>query len=184
MDNMHARMRVPERETARAAEAPAAEPESHRYASPRPAEPRGKQKPVRNRWLLPLLGIFVLAALLFGAWKLWFNGAGSDGINHDRYQIVYLVNNGTGINAYVGKLSKLPDGYFKLSDAFYFQVNGTTTEDNKANAADIKMIKPGEEVQAPEDTIIIPREQVLHYENLQDKGKVVEAIKKYNSEKK
>lgn len=183
MDNMQARMRGSEREPQRAT-APAVQDDAHRYVSPRPAAERPKKtKKSRAKWLWPLLALFVVAALAVGAWKMFF-GAGADGIDTSKYQAVFLADNNTGNNVYVGKLHKMPDGYFKLTDAFYFQSTPVAADDKEKASADLKLVKPGDEIHAPEDTVIIPREQILHYENLKDTGKVAEAIKKYHSEQK
>lgn len=137
----------------------------------------------KKNWLWLLIGLVVVGVLMTVAWKLFGNSYWT-GIDSSRYQVVFLADNNTNNNAYVGKLERLPDGYYRLKDAFYFQSTPAAAEDEKATAADIKLIKPGDEIHAPEDTIIIPREQILHYENLKDGGKVVDAIKKFHNDKK
>lgn len=132
MDNMHARMRVPEREQAPHHAAPAALDEPSRYTSPRPAvvEPRKKQKrglPVK--WLGLLLAVIVVAALVLGAWKMFFSGTGADGIDHGKYQALFLSNGTITNNVYFGKLERISDGYYKLTDAFYIKAAQASGEE-------------------------------------------------------
>ncbi len=182
MDNMHARMRVPEREAAKASAAPVHE-ESSRYVSPRTAaEPKRKKKSGAPKWIWPLIALVLLAGLAFGAWKLFFSGTGADGIDRGKYQAVFLSNGTITNNVYFGKLERMNDGYYKLTDAFYVKAAETTEENQDSN--DITLTKLGSEIYGPQDVLIIPREQVLYYQNMKDDSRITEAIKKYTSEKK
>jgi hypothetical protein len=45
------------------------------------------------------------------------------------------------------------------------------------------LIKLGNEVHGPEDSMVIERSQVLFFENLKNDGKVVDSINKYQNKK-
>ena len=188
MDNIHARMRVPERESAQAHSAITPAEESHRYSAPRPtAEPaRKKHKsrlPRKLLWLL--IALAVLAGVLFGAWKLFFSGAGADGIDRSKYQALFLSNGTITNNVYFGKLERISDGYYKLSDAFYIKAAQAAEDSKEQASSDLTLAKLGDtEIYGPQDTVIIPREQVLYYQNMKADSKIVEAISKYHSDKK
>lgn len=182
MDNMRARMRMPEREAAKAGVVSKQE-EHSRYVSPRPvAEPKRKKNSSVLKWLLPILVLALVLGLAFGAWKMFFSSTGADGIDRGKYQAVFLSNGTITNNVYFGKLERMNDGYYKLSDAFYVKAAETTEEDKPSS--DITLTKLGSEIYGPQDTLIIPREQVLYYQNMKDDSKITEAIKKYTNEKK
>lgn len=188
MDNMHARMRVPEREQSQQQQPTAAAPvdEPNRYVPSRPTvEPRKKQKQRLPKWVLLIVALAVVLALAFTAWKLFFNGAGADGIDHSKYQALFLSNGTITNNVYFGKLERTSDGYYKLTDAFYIKA-AQASSDSKATASnDLTLAKLGDtEIYGPQDTVIIPREQVLYYQNMKDDSKIVAAITKYHADKK
>lgn len=180
MDNMHARMRTPEHETPQAGAS--VQDDSRRYTSPRPAvAPQRKNKLAMTKWLGLLLVVIVVAGLAIGIFK-YSGGAGEDGIDHSKYQAVFLSNGTITNNVYFGKLERMSDGYYKLNDAFYVKAAATTEENKDSN--DITLTKLGSELYGPQDTLIIPREQVLYYQNMKDDSQVTEAIKKYTKENK
>lgn len=189
MDNMHARMRVPEREAAsqQSAATPAPADELNRYVPQRPAaevhKKRKRKLPIK--WLLPVVAIIVVAALAFGAWKLFFSGAGADGIDRGKYQALFLSNGTITNNVYFGKLERISDGYYRLTDAFYIKAAQASADDKTASSNDLTLAKLGDtEIYGPQDTVIIPREQVLYYQNMKPDSKIVAAITKYHSDKK
>lgn len=184
MDNMHARMRVPEREAERPQPAAPAAEDTHRYVSPRPvADTRKKQKGAgRKKWWL--VGIILVVALLgVGAWKVFAGGTGADGIDHSKYQALFLSNGTITNNVYFGKLERISDGYYRLTDVFYIKAAQASSDKSAAaNSNDLTLAKLGDtEIYGPQDTVIIPREQVLYYQNMKDDSKIVQAITKYHS---
>lgn len=138
---------------------------------------------------IPLLivgGIFLILAGLFVSW-LFSRSDSATTIDNGRYQAVYLVDN----NVYFGKVEILSNGYLKLKDVFYVQATSSAansdTQDPKDVPADqattdIKLIKPGSELHAPDDVMIINKDQVLYIQNLKTDGKVSDAIIKYHQQ--
>lgn len=145
---------------------------------------RGKM-PVK---LLALIGgVLVLAVL---GWAL-FNGAtrGAGGlVDNSKYQAVFLTNG----QVYFGKLTMLGNGYYKLTNIYYLQLNNSAQKDDpnpqktaegSNQNSDVQLIKLGSEVHGPEDAMIIEKNQVLFFENLTKDGKVSQSIQQYNAKK-
>jgi hypothetical protein len=96
-------------------------------------------------------------------------------VKKDRYQAVFL----NGGQAYFGKVKNLNDRYIDLGDIYYISTNGQTGNNQSAN---ISLVKLGSELHCPQDRMVINRDQVLFWENLNDDGKVVNAIKQWQKE--
>lgn len=137
-----------------------------------------------------------LATLLVGAlavlglaWWLLGGGSGTGAplIQGDKFQAVFLTNG----QVYFGKLTQQNSSYMKITNVFYLQRKTTTTDDktNPQNAAaqtanDVELIKLGNEIHGPDDTMIIPRDQILFYENLKSDGNVSKTITQYQQTQK
>ena len=129
-------------------------------------------------WVLYAVVIIALAYLVFvtkgfGIWK----NAGT-GLNSKQYQAVFLTNG----QVYFGKLSLEDSGHASLSDIYYLQVQQVQPESNETTQGKLTLIKLGNEIHGPDDQMTINTDQILFWENLKDEGKVVQAIKKYQSE--
>ena len=79
-----------------------------------------------------------------------------------------------------------------MSDIYYLQVqqpqpSGSAVADaTKSNqqdsvATDTQLVKLGQELHAPEDQMVINKDQILFWENIKDSGKVVQAIDAYKA---
>lgn len=113
------------------------------------------------------------------------------GIDTKRYQAVYLTNN----NVYFGKVHIMVNGSIFLTDSFRVEAASSTssaTQDASSSsssvtssndkASNIRLIKPGKELHAPDDTMLINRGSVLFIENLKVDGKVTQAILEYHKD--
>ena len=104
--------------------------------------------------------------------------------NKNEYQAVFLTNG----QVYFGKLADNGGNYIELTDIYYLQnqdQNKVQPKDQNANnQSNLSLIKLGKELHAPEDEMNISRQQVLFWENIQDNGKVAQAIKDYKAGKK
>lgn len=118
---------------------------------------------------------YVIASLvilaLVGAIAVELINRGETGVIKDRYQLVSLV---TG-ERYIGKLSNLSGEYATLTDVYYQQ--DAPVGQSQANATEITVAKLSASVAKPEDTMRIAKDKIVHWENLQDDGKIVQAIK-------
>lgn len=125
--------------------------------------------------------VVIVAVIIFGGWSVLTNVGGAGLIDGGRYQAVFLSNG----QVYFGKL-KIKGDYYVLNDIFYLQSStvGAASADPQDNTAanDVKLIKLGTEVHGPEDEMIIAKDQVLFFENLQDEenSTVVKSIKSYD----
>lgn len=130
-------------------------------------------------WVLYAIVIIALIYLLyatkgFGIWK----NAGT-GIEKSKYQAVFMANG----QVYFGKLNMTGDKMATLDDIYYLQVQQVQPKaETQSQQSKLTLIKLGNEIHAPEDKMYINTDQILFLENLKDEGKVVQAIKKYQSE--
>lgn len=96
-------------------------------------------------------------------------------VNKDLYQAVFL-NNG---QAYFGKVKDINSSYIDLQDIYYLY-NGSTDGQNAAQ--NLSLVKLGTELHCPKDQMIIYRDQVTFWENLDKEGKVAVAIKDWKDQ--
>ncbi len=159
----------------------AAPQQSTQYRQPR------HEAPKKSLWkkLLPIvLGVLVVGALGFAVWSTVF-GANSL-IDGGKYQAVFLTNG----QVYFGKLKKIDNNYYTLTDIYYLQASSTGAEnaenpqDTAQSNSDVQIVKLGTEIHGPEDKMVIGSEQVLFFENLTKEGKVSQAIVQYKTTKK
>lgn len=138
------------------------------------------RKPSKRMLIISVIVVILAAA---GGW-FGFRFIAYAGIDTVRYQAVYLDND----NVYFGKVEFLLNGNVILNDVYRVQAaDGGTGTDKDANAqaaADIRLIKPGNELHAPDDKMLISREKILFIENLKTDGKVTNAINEYQKQKK
>lgn len=140
----------------------------------RPVNKRGK-----------LIAVVIGALLVIGvAFALFhhFTNQTSAFIDTNKYQAIFLNNN----QVYFGKLQRLDDGSYRLTDVFYINdqnnsgaaTPGQTTEQaaQKSQSASPTLVKLGSELHGPEDQIIFNNSQVTFWENLKPDGKVSKAI--------
>lgn len=158
-----------------------AEPTSARVAST-PRQPGADSRTVAPskppiRLIAAIIGVILLLAGGLFAWSE-IKGAAPN-IDTSRYQAVFLLNG----DIYFGKLEPAGIAYMKLTNIYYIQspTAGSTDEQEQETTTDqnnIKLIKLGEEIYGPEDTMTISRDHIMFYENLKSDGKVSQAIEK------
>ncbi|MEO8691322.1 MAG: hypothetical protein ABI397_00890 [Candidatus Saccharimonas sp.] len=130
----------------------------------------------------------VAAVIVLGAssWFIW--GKVQDtrtGIDTSKYQAVFFTNGQT----FFGKLKPYNSKYMMLTDIFYLQPQDGTASSSQASPqtstdkANFQLIKYGNEIYGPEDEMMISRDQMLFYENLQPSGKVATSIDQFNKNK-
>lgn len=95
----------------------------------------------------------------------------------NQYQAVFLTNG----QVYFGKLTDDGGNNVKLNDIYYLQTQEKVQpKDTKStDQSNLTLEKLGKELHAPADEMNISRQQVLFWENIQDDGKVAQAIKDY-----
>ena len=110
----------------------------------------------------------------------WANSQGvtDTGIDGKKYQAVYLMNG----QLYFGKLSTLDSSRFKLSTVYYLQAgtNEDGTKKDTASSADaasnFQLIKLSGAIYGPSDEMVISKDQVLYYQNLDANSKASQLI--------
>jgi hypothetical protein len=164
-------------------------PNTNPAAPMHPAHGRRKKidwaaRTVRIEFFVLLLGV----ALLLAAVSLYLGlGSGtkgeSDRIDTSKYQAVFLnggVTSGSvSYSTYFGHISKLNDKYLVLNNVYYLTDQSTSS----GQSANPQLTKLGcQQLHSPYDEMVINRTQVAFWENLQDSGKVVQAIKQYQQQ--
>jgi len=152
-------------------------------ASSRPAAPSRtpavKKESKRGLvWTIALV-IFALLVGTFGGF-VWANSTSNTdtGIDKNKYQAVYLMNG----QLYFGKLTMLDTNRFTLTNVYYLQAG--TSEDatskgsatNSSDASKFQLIKLTRAIYGPSDEMIISKDQVLYYQNLNADSKASQLI--------
>lgn len=153
-------------------------------AHPQPAPSPQKKKHVD--WVartvrFEIFVVIVGAVLLILALTLWlaagnFKNAEAGEVKENQYQAVFLTNN----QVYFGKISDINKSSIILTDVFYIETPNQAQGSTDASNSNYTLRKLGaNELHAPEDQMVINREQVTFWENLKDNGQVVTKIKEY-----
>lgn len=149
-----------------------------------------KQPNPRRKKLIGLLvGLVVLVLLASGVYY-FYKQQSQTAVGGNGYQAVFLTNG----QVYFGKLHKSQNGFLTMSDIYYLQVqqpqpsgsavaDATKSNQQDSAATDTQLVKLGQELHAPEDRMVINKDQVLFWENIKDSGKVVQAIDAYKAKK-
>jgi hypothetical protein len=117
--------------------------------------------------------ILVAAA---GIWKglQWF-GVVSSGdfpaVSKSDWQAVFLTNN----QVYFGHLAKYNRDYITLSNIYYLRVGEPLQQGSPPQPA-LNLVKLGGELHGPEDTMYIPKDRIMFWENMKKDSQVVQAI--------
>lgn len=143
----------------------------------RAPQQRGTDRASRSKspWIIAS-ALVVVALLAFVGWMIWSNArSATTGIDSGKFQTVYLMNG----QIYFGKLSPLGDSRYKLTNVYYLQSDTSAeAEGNTANAANNnQLIKLSNAIYGPEDEMVISKDQVLYFQNLQDGGRAAQLIK-------
>jgi hypothetical protein len=136
---------------------------------------------------LELFIVLVGSALLLAAVALYLGFSGTPisseakQVDDSKYQAVFLNGGATSgsvaYTTYFGHVSKLNNNYLILTDVYYL----TTATSGKATNP--QLTKLGcQQLHSPYDEMVVNRNQVAFWENLQDSGKVVQAIKQFKQQ--
>lgn len=144
--------------------------------------PSNKKKMVTNLMeRSSVILLFAIAILILAIAGLTFFSGNAEGhiVKKDKYQAVFL-NNG---QVYFGHIHSLNSDFVDLQSIYYLQTNGgSTTDQTSSSSNNVSLVKLGCELHAPYDQMVINRDQVLFWENLQDSGQVVKAIAQYQKD--
>lgn len=94
-------------------------------------------------------------------------------VDTNRLQAVFL---NTG-QVYFGNVKSLNNKYLVLGNIYYLQTsNGSSATNNTSANSNVSLVKLGCELHEPYDQMVINRDQVTFWENLQDDGQVAKAV--------
>jgi hypothetical protein len=160
--------------------------------APRAAGPQRRKhidwaaRTVRIEYFIVLVGSALLLAAL--AAYVGFSGTPTTSeykqVDTTKYQAVFLNGGATSgsvaYTTYFGHVTKLNGSYMILKDVYYLTTANTTDQNASASP---QLTKLGcQQLHSPYDEMVINRNQVAFWENLQDSGKVVTAIKQFKSQ--
>lgn len=142
---------------------------------------------VRIEWFI-FTSLVALVLLIAIGWLIWSNNNSGNGeagqLNKNKYQAVFLNGGATSgsvaYTTYFGHVTKLTSSYVILKDVYYLTTASSTDNSQSSNP---QLTKLGcQQLHSPEDEMVINRSQVAFWENLQDNGKVVQAIKTFQQQ--
>jgi len=149
---------------------------------PRKKHINWEERTVRIELFILLVGI----ALLLGALSLYLGFSANnstsefDKVSKDKYQAVFLnggISSGSVVySTYFGHIVKLNSQYLVLQNVFFL----TNDQSSQNGQSAPQLSKLGcQQLHAPYDEMIINRNQIAFWENLQDSGKVTQGIQQY-----
>lgn len=165
--------------------APAVQPSSAASA----ARTKTRESTKRSKKpLLIIVAVVLLAALAGVLWYMTNRNSVASTIDGSKYQVV-VIRDSLNAPTYYGKLSVVNANYFRLTHVYYLKKktdgsSATTQSVTGQSASDFELIKLGNEIYGPEDEIIIPKDQLLYFENLKPSGTVSKTITDYESKNK
>jgi len=129
--------------------------------------------------LAVLIGTVLMAILLIAVIVFAVNAPGkkeSSYVDSSKLQAVFL---NTG-QVYFGNVTSMNNQYIVLTNIYYLQT-AQSGNNNNANSS-VSLVKLGCELHEPYDKMVINRDQVTFWENLQDSGQVATAVKTFEKQ--
>ncbi len=90
-------------------------------------------------------------------------------------QAIFLDNG----QVYFGKIKSKSPEFIELADIYYLQSATPLQVGSNGDKKKFSIVKLGDELHGPEDTMFINRDKILFYENMKSGSKVNDAIAKY-----
>lgn len=141
--------------------------------------PKKKFRPSKDFFASRVLTVVLAGAVavLIIAGTIMITGARGNGekklVNPSKLQAVFL---NTG-QVYFGNITSLNSKYYVLTNIYYLQTsNGSNNANNTNSSNNVTLVKLGCELHQPYDKMVINRDQVTFWENLQDNGQVAKAV--------
>lgn len=100
------------------------------------------------------------------------NGGEKKYVDSTKLQAVFL---NTG-QVYFGNIKKLNNKYIVLTNIYYLQTANNNSGTASTASPNVTLVKLGCELHEPYDQMLINRDQVTFWENLQDNGQVAKAV--------
>lgn len=165
--------------------------------APRPNVAAEKKKRRKlHRWLIEEIkistfivtvgGALIILSLLLWIWTASGYNEYSQ-VNTKGYQAVFIngvtTTSGYSGSLYFGKVKRINREYFVLQDVYFLNPSAQTSSKTTNASSNLELTKLGcQQLHDPYDEIVINRSSVAFWENIQDTGKVVQAIKQYQKQ--
>ena len=147
-----------------------------------PKQPQASHAPKSNNTkIFKVLGIVLFFSLLIlsvaAIISISLRENETSFVDKNQYQVVTLVDK----QAYFGKINKISKDYIVISDIFYIQGTESQAEGQTTNGT--TLVKRGcLEIHKPQDQMVVYRDQVDFWENLQSDSKVSQAISQFKKD--
>jgi len=126
--------------------------------------------------------IFYFCVALAVFFALWFVNTKVFIRQSTGYQAVFLTNG----QVYFGHLqTNLGGKYVRLQDVYYLQIdqssklNADSTTNTDSSQSNFALIKLGNEIHGPKDTMLINQDQILFIEDLRSDSDIVNSINNF-----
>jgi hypothetical protein len=154
-----------------------------------PMQHHPQQSTSKMPWVVLAVVVVIVLAVLGYMFRSQLSGTAKTA-KLSGYEAVFLTNG----QVYFGKISNPSSDYVTLQDIYYLQVNQTAAQAAQqqgqaaASAAQVastdqqpqlSLVKLGNELHGPVDSMQINRTQILFFEDLKADGKVSQAIEAY-----
>ncbi|HET7320188.1 MAG TPA: hypothetical protein VFI84_01210 [Candidatus Saccharimonadales bacterium] len=129
------------------------------------------------RWGTAALFLAVVVLVVAALLAFSFGGQKAEGsyVDSKKLQAVFL---NTG-QVYFGDIKTLNSKYLVLDNIYYLQTSGGSQGTSSSANTSVSLVKLGCELHSPYDRMVINRDQVTFWENLQDSGQVAQAVAKF-----
>ncbi len=135
--------------------------------------------PVQRRWGLVVGGAALVIVAVVAALKLSTGSVVGLWPSSPTWQAVFLSNS----TVYFGRVNSSGGQWLVMHDIYYLQRAQTPqpsgTPEEQASQGKLVLIKLGNELHGPQDTMRINRDHVVFIEDLKSDSQVVKAIDKY-----
>lgn len=119
-------------------------------------------------WVVITIGALLLVIVVLRGQRLLIRTPSA-------YQAVFLDSG----QVYFGKLHAVNRDFLSLTDIYYLRAG--TVQQGGQTEGQIDLIKLGAELHAPKDEMIINKDHVLFYEDLNESGEVMRLIRKHKA---
>ena len=93
-------------------------------------------------------------------------------VDGNKYQAVFLTNG----QVYFGHIKEANRDYAMLSDIYYLRVSEQLQPPSQQPQTSINLVKLGSEIHGPEDSMYVPKGQIIFWENMRDDSPVTQVI--------
>lgn len=132
---------------------------------PTPQQPRKTAKSV-------VWAVIATVAILLG-FTVWYALSQPSGPRNDRYQVVFLDDN----QVFFGKLKNIQGDYFEMEQVYSTQPDASSDSQSSSTVSnDVSIVKVGNLVYGPEDTMMIRADKVKFWQDLKSDSKISKAI--------